>query len=62
MLFLSIITTVFLLVVLGMLIASCMYNQSKGLLTPAYVKVMGFIGLPMFLAIINIWILFGNLG
>ena len=62
MLFLSIITTVFLLVVLGMLIASCMYNQKQGLLKPSYIKVVAFVSTPMILAIINIWVLFANLG
>lgn len=59
---LSVITTVYLLVVLAMLIASTMYNHSRGELTPAYIKVIAFVGTPMILAIINIWVLFANLG
>lgn len=62
MLILSIITTVFLLVVLAMLLASCIFNSAKGALTPSYIKVVAFVATPMIIAIINIWVLYGNLG
>lgn len=62
MLFLSILTTAYVLLMLTILVWCGTYNYKSGTMTPGYWKVVGFIGLPSILAIINIWILFANLG